>query len=200
MTYRKINAVTGAWAECESCSLHETRTKPVFWRGNPEARLMLIGEAPGEHEDLEGEPFVGRAGALLGSILESIGIEPWDCIIINTIGCRPPENRRPTPLEWRACSPRTYSLIVSVRPAAMVLLGATALTFLHGESKITQWRGKQLAVTIPWRTGNFKVAAVATYHPSYLLRCNDEKVKMAMTNDIRLGLELSSKSYLESGK
>ena len=156
---------------CKSCALGATRTNMVFSDGNPEtARIVLIGEAPGETEDLEGKPFVGRAGQLLNEILAEAGISrEEDLYIINTVKCRPPENRVPTDLEKACCSKFLKAQIDIIKPQAIVLCGATALkSFIELDKKMTisKVRGQWMTVSVD----GVDYRAMTIFHPSYLLR------------------------------
>lgn len=156
---------------CKSCALGATRTNLVFSDGNAEtARIVLIGEAPGETEDLEGTPFVGRAGQLLNEFLAEAGISrEEDLYIINTVKCRPPENRVPTDLEKACCSKFLKAQIDIIKPQAIVLCGATALkSFVELDKKttISKVRGQWMTVTVD----GVDYRAMTIFHPSYLLR------------------------------
>ena len=156
---------------CKSCALGATRTNLVFSDGNAEtAKIVLIGEAPGETEDLEGTPFVGRAGQLLNEFLAEAGISrEEDLYIINTVKCRPPENRVPTDLEKACCSKFLKAQIDIIKPQAIVLCGATALkSFVELDKKttISKVRGQWMTVTVD----GVDYRAMTIFHPSYLLR------------------------------
>jgi DNA polymerase len=150
--------------ECGRCKLSKTRTHIVFGEGNPKAEIMFVGEGPGEQEDLQGRPFVGRAGQLLDKIIEAMGLKRGDVYIANVVKCRPPGNRVPEPDEVAACEPYLFRQIETVAPKIVVALGGTALkALLHDEDvKITKARGHFLA----WRG----VKLMPTFHPSFLLR------------------------------
>lgn len=156
---------------CKSCALGATRTNLVFSDGNPEtARIVLIGEAPGETEDMEGRPFVGRAGQLLNEFLAEAGISrEEDLYIINTVKCRPPENRVPTDLEKACCSKFLKAQIDIIKPQAIVLCGATALkSFVELDKKttISKVRGQWMTISVD----GVDYRAITIFHPSYLLR------------------------------
>jgi len=149
---------------CTRCKLHTLgRTQVVFGVGNPEADLMFVGEAPGADEDIQGEPFVGRAGQLLTKIIEAIGLRREDVYIANVIKCRPPGNRNPEPDEVAQCEPFLFQQVDTVKPKVIVALGKfAAQCLLRSTDPITRIRGKEFtyrdAILIP------------TYHPAYLLR------------------------------
>jgi len=149
--------------DCRRCKLHAGRTKLVFGVGDPAARLMFVGEGPGRDEDLQGEPFVGRAGQLLNRIIEAIGLSRADVYIANVVKCRPPENRNPEPDEVAACRGFLDAQIEIVRPEALVLLGKfAAQTLLDDKRAISRLRGAWHEVR--------GIAAMVTWHPAYLLR------------------------------
>jgi len=148
---------------CRLCPLCETRTRTVFSDGTDTARLMFVGEAPGRDEDLQGVPFVGRAGQLLTKMIEAIQMKRGDVYIANVLKCRPPENRTPVPSEVEKCIPYLEQQIALVRPDLIVALGLSAAQGLLGtKASMGALRG---------RTFEYKgVPLVATYHPAALLR------------------------------
>jgi DNA polymerase len=154
---------------CRRCSLGASRLNVVVSRGNPRARLMVIGEGPGAQEDELGQPFVGRSGQLLDLMLESVGIHSnRDAYVCNIVKCRPPENRKPTALEMAACRPWLDQQIALVDPQVILLAGATAVEGLLGiKGGITKLRGQ-------WRQGEGGSLEgrwlMPIFHPSYLLR------------------------------
>jgi DNA polymerase len=151
-------------AACRKCGLAETRTQTVFARGNPEAKLCFIGEAPGADEDATGIPFVGRAGQLLDKMIGAMGLSPErDVYVCNIIKCRPPGNRKPTPEETDACIPHLHEQLAVVQPRVIVALGNTAVATLLGTTLgISKIRGQ-------WKLYR-QMLVMPTYHPSYLLR------------------------------
>jgi DNA polymerase len=151
----------------DGCGLKATAKNLCFYRGVPKARLMLIGEAPGRDEDLEGKPFVGPAGQLLDKMLGAIGITEQDVHITNIVYWRPPGNRTPTPQEAQVCRPFLERQVELVSPDLVVLLGgAAAKHVLDVAEGIMRTRGRLREVEI----GSYKVRAMATLHPAYLLR------------------------------
>lgn len=156
--------------ECKGCQLYKRRTNLVFGSGNPDAKFMLVGEAPGVEEDLRGEPFVGRAGELLTKIIEAIGLRREDVYIANILKCRPPNNRSPLPDEISSCSPFVLEQIKIIKPKIICALGKFAAQFLIKSSQpITLLRGKF------YELDDIKV--MPTFHPAYLLRNpNDKKL------------------------
>ena len=150
--------------QCQRCDLAKERKHVVVSRGHPSARLMVIGEAPGADEDAQGRPFVDRSGRLLDACLTEVGLEQADDIYIcNLIKCRPPGNRRPTPVELRACRPWLDRQILEVNPEVLLILGATAsAALLECRTPISRLRGQWTQ----WE-GRF---VMPSFHPSYLLR------------------------------
>ena len=150
---------------CNTCSLGETRTNIVFSDGVPNHKLMLIGEAPGYNEDMQGKPFVGKAGQLLDKIFESVGLSrEKDIYICNTLKCRPPNNRDPLPEEKEACRAFLDAQIEILKPKIILLCGKVALTsMLNTSSGITKVRGQ-------WFEGPYGSLMMPIFHPSYLLR------------------------------
>ena len=154
-------------ANFDGCGLKRTAKSLCFARGSETATTMLIGEAPGRDEDLQGKPFVGRAGQLLDRMLASIGLSENDIYITNTVYWRPPGNRTPTPEEIEACAPFLARQIELLNPKLLVLLGgAAAKTLLGVQEGIMRLRGKWLSYACA--TGD--IPAMATLHPAYLLR------------------------------
>jgi DNA polymerase len=151
---------------CTKCPLHKTRLNPVFGEGSPYARLMLVGEGPGEMEDRSGRPFVGRSGQLLTKLLDEIGIKRTEVYIGNIVKCRPPKNRTPKPEEAVKCKPYLLRQIEVISPKVIMALGKTALTYLlNRDLPISRVRGQQFE----W---NGRIV-IPTFHPSYLLRNPD---------------------------
>ena len=154
--------------ECIRCKLHKKRKTIVFGEGNPAAQLMLIGEAPGADEDLQGRPFVGRAGQLLMKMIEAIGFQRSDVYIANVLKCRPPENRNPEPDEIAECSPFLFKQISIIQPKLIIALGTfSAQLLLNSKSSISSLRSR--VYEMPYGR------VVATYHPSFLLRSPQKK-------------------------
>ncbi len=162
-----LDALRAALAAFEGCPLKKTAKSTCFARGNSNSRLMLVGEAPGRDEDLQGQPFVGRAGRLLDRMLAAIGLGPDDVYITNVVYWRPPGNRTPTPQEVQACQPFLERQIELIAPDVLVLLGgAAAKQMLGTDEGIMRLRGK-------WKTfeaGGRAIQTMATLHPAYLLR------------------------------
>jgi uracil-DNA glycosylase len=165
---RALAEVAAEASTCTRCRLAETRTQVVFGAGSPEADLLLIGEAPGFHEDRQGEPFVGAAGQLLTKVLNGIGLERAEVYIANVLRCRPPGNRDPLPDEIEACTPWLVETISIVQPCVVVTLGNFATKFvLNTKQGITRMRGQ----TFPWH-GRW---VIPTFHPAAILHGGGER-------------------------
>lgn len=179
--FASLAEVAVAVATCRRCRLCESRTHTVPGEGDPSARLMLVGEGPGQTEDETGRPFVGAAGGLLDSILAAIEIPRERVFIANVVKCRPPKNRTPLPEEQEACLPYLRRQIELVRPKVLVALGATAAAALLGTRKsLGELRGKV------HRWGG--IPLVATYHPAALLR--NPNWKRPTWDDVRIARQL----------
>ena len=154
--------------DCHDCPLKATRTKLVFGAGNADADIMFVGEAPGADEDVQGEPFVGRAGQLLTKMIEAMGFRRGDVYIANVVKCRPPGNRNPEPDEIESCEPFLFRQIETIRPKVIVALGAfAARTLLKTQDPISRLRG---------RVYDYHGAKlIPTFHPSFLLRSPGQK-------------------------
>ena len=162
-----LAALEAALAGFDGCPLKKTAKHLCFARGNPKARIMFVGEAPGRDEDLEGRPFVGRAGRLLDKMLAAIGLTEADCYITNVVYWRPPGNRTPTPQEVEACKPFLERQMELVGPEILVLLGgAAAKQVLATDDGIMKLRGKWRSIEIAGRA----IRTIATLHPAFLLR------------------------------
>ncbi len=156
---------------CERCALAKTRKNVVFGEGSPKADIVFVGEAPGEEEDNQGRPFVGRAGKLLDQLIERIGIKRSDVFICNVLKCRPPGNRDPEPDEAAACKEYLVTQLDIIRPRVICTLGRHAYnTLLETDAPISRIRGKLTTFR--------GIPLLPTYHPSYLLR-SQTKIKEA---------------------
>ena len=161
-----------AVAACQRCDLHRARTQTVFGVGNPSARWMFIGEAPGMEEDARGEPFVGRAGQLLNAMIRSLGMRREDVFIANILKCRPPGNRDPKPAEAASCRGFLERQVALVDPTLVIAVGRIAAqSLLMTETPIAKLRGKVHTF------GARQWPLLVTYHPAYLLRSPGEKRK-----------------------
>ncbi len=168
-------ALGEAVAGCTACGLCRTRRSTVFGVGPQPAAWMLVGEAPGEQEDLRGEPFVGPAGRLLDQTLAAVGVDrPRDAFIANVLKCRPPGNRNPTPEEVARCEPFLRRQVELLEPRLIVVLGRfAAQSLLRTDASIASLRGR----VHRYRAGAREVPLVVTYHPAYLLRQPTEKAR-----------------------
>ena len=154
--------------QCTRCKLHNRRKTIVFGEGNPSANLMLIGEAPGADEDVQGRPFVGRAGQLLMQMIKAIGFQRSDVYIANVLKCRPPDNRPPEPDEIAQCSPFLMKQVSIIQPKIILALGTfAAQLLLESKSSISYLRNR--VYDMPYGR------VIATYHPSFLLRSPQKK-------------------------
>jgi uracil-DNA glycosylase len=162
-----LDELRGILSGFEGCALRHTATRLVFADGNPEARLMFVGEAPGYEEDKQGLPFVGRSGQLLDKMLTAIGLDRRAVYIANIVPWRPPGNRTPTPQESQICLPFIRRQIELANPDVLVCLGGPSMqTLLEIKDGIMKTRGKWM----PYDTGTREIRAMATLHPAYLLR------------------------------
>ncbi len=175
---RRLAEIRADLGECTRCKLHRGRTKLVFGVGNPEARLMFVGEGPGAEEDLSGEPFVGRAGRKLDEMIRAIGLDRPDVYIANVVKCRPPDNRDPEPDEIETCAPFLARQIEAVRPRVIVTLGAPATrTLLGTRVGITKLRGT-------WHEYR-GIPVMPTYHPAFLLRQYTPENRRKVFDDLK---------------
>lgn len=179
--------------ECTRCTLHENRRSIVFGEGNPNARLMFVGEGPGADEDRQGRPFVGRAGQLLTKMITAMTLDRSEVYIANVVKCRPPRNRNPGPDEIAACCPFLRQQIRVVAPDAIVALGAVAAgTLIETREPISRLRG---------RFHDFEgIPLMPTYHPSFLLRNEqDRRWKAEAWSDLKQVMRLLGLRLPDSG-
>ncbi len=175
----------------KNCNLKKNAKKIVFGDGNPESKIMLIGEAPGANEDNEGLPFVGRAGILLDKMLSAIDLDRKKVYISNIINYRPPENRRPTDEEIKRYLPFIIKHIEIINPKILILLGSTAMNALIGsQTVISKMRGKWLERNF----GNCKTSVIITFHPAFLMRQPAQKkmtwIDLKMVREKKINLKL----------
>ena len=170
--------------DCKRCRLHEGRHKIVFGVGNPETRLVFVGEGPGADEDAQGIPFVGRAGQLLTQMIENTAKKEGlplvrnDVYICNVVKCRPPENRTPLPDEMEICGEFLYRQILAIKPKAICALGGVAAkALLNKKEGVTKLRGNWFK----WRD----IPVMVTYHPSFLLRAYNQTAKREAWEDLK---------------
>lgn len=163
-----LEAIREDIGECVRCKLHEHRNNIVFGEGNPQAKIVFIGEGPGADEDATGRPFVGRAGQLLDKIIQAIGLKREEVYITNVVKCRPPGNRTPERDEVATCEQFLFRQLALIRPHVIVALGSPAFQcILRTKETITRARGE-------WRDWN-GIKVMPTFHPAYLLRSPDKK-------------------------
>ena len=164
--------------DCKRCKLCEKRNKIVFGEGNPQAKVVFVGEGPGAEEDRTGRPFVGAAGELLTKMIEACGWKREEVYICNVVKCRPPQNRDPMPDEVASCRPFLEGQLEALRPQVIVTLGKPATsTLLERPVAITQLRGHWQS----WRG----IPLMPTYHPAYLLRNYTRKTRQEVWDDLR---------------
>jgi DNA polymerase len=176
---------------CNRCRLHETRTNTVFGEGDPDAKILFIGEGPGENEDLQGRPFVGRAGELLNKMIAGMGLKREQVFIANIVKCRPPGNREPAPDEVSTCTTILEKQIEIIRPRVIVTLGRPAAQhMLQQKISISRMRGHWQN----WRG----IRLMPTFHPAYILRNYTEETRAAVWSDLQqvmaeLGMKVPSR-------
>jgi uracil-DNA glycosylase len=175
-----LHAIREDIGDCTRCALHKGRNKIVFADGDPNARLMFVGEGPGADEDAQGLPFVGRAGQLLNNMITAMGLKREEVYIANVVKCRPPGNRTPEPEEANTCMPFLWRQIEAVQPEVIVALGSTAATYLLGlRQPLAGLRGRLHSVR-----GS---RVIVTYHPAYLLR--DPRQKKEAWADLQFAMK-----------
>jgi DNA polymerase len=168
---------------CTKCRLSQGRTQTVFGEGDVDAKIMFVGEGPGENEDLTGRPFVGRAGQLLDKMIAAMGLRREQVYIANIVKCRPPQNRVPALDEVATCTPYLERQIEIIRPLVIVTLGRPAASYLLSNPKLTMGsvRGR-------WHEWH-QIKLMPTFHPSYVLRTYTEAVRKAVWDDLRKVME-----------
>jgi DNA polymerase len=188
---QQLDALHKQYEKCLRCPLAlQGRSQVVFGSGNPDSPLMLVGEAPGQQEDLQGEPFVGRSGKLLTTVLASLGVNRKDIFITNIVKCRPPNNRNPLPLEAETCKNEILVKEIAItQPLIICTLGAIATKDLLGlkNPRITRIRGQQFQLP-PHHLIKKSPIVIPTLHPSYILRSLSKIVDLEA--DLQLALSL----------
>ena len=175
--YENLEELENSFKDCTKCKLCNARQNIVFGVGNPNAKIMFIGEGPGGDEDKQGEPFVGKAGQLMNKAFDVVGIKREEVYIANIVKCRPPNNRDPEEDEIQACMDYLRNQVMIIKPKIIVLLGRIALQNILGkEYKITASRGKWVE-----KKG---IMYMPTWHPAALLR--DETKKIEFLNDLKM--------------
>jgi uracil-DNA glycosylase family 4 len=183
-TIKELEAIAEESRKCRKCDLGELRTNAVPGEGNPAARIMFVGEAPGADEDAQGRPFVGRAGQLLDKIIKACGLKREDVYIGNILKCRPPDNREPRPEEIVACIPYLQRQIELIGPEIIVALGAhAAKTLLDTPKAIGQLRGL-FHEYVPG-IGHKPIKLMPTFHPAYLLRNYSDDNRRKVWEDMK---------------
>lgn len=189
----KLKKLEERWIDCQRCILKDVRKNVVLWRGHPCAKVFIVGEAPGETEDIKGEPFVGASGIELDSMLVDCGVRLHrDIFVANILGCRPPNNNfsKIEPKHIKKCRPRLERMINIVKPKVILLMGGSAAKHLSGITSIGQWKGKETTVEV--LKGDDSYLAIPTYHPSYYLRTGkNKKVRKEIISHIKIALDLS---------
>ena len=190
---KELQELKSAISNIKNCNLKKNSTNIVFSDGNPNAKIMLIGEGPGANEDLEGIPFIGKTGELLDKMLLSINLDRDNVYITNVVNFRPPENRSPTEEEINRYLPCLIKHIEIINPKILILLGSTALNAILGNEKIiSEARGKWVEKKI----GKCNTSIIASFHPAFLMRQPDQKklswndLKMIRKKIIDLGITL----------
>tara|TARA_B100000941_G_C28505746_1_gene557179 strand:+ start:2546 stop:3238 length:693 start_codon:yes stop_codon:yes gene_type:complete len=188
---KNLEALKKSIMSLKNCDLKKQAKNIVFSDGNPKSKIMLVGEAPGANEDLEGLPFVGRAGILLDKMLSAINLDRKKVYISNIVNFRPPENRRPTEVEINRYLPFITKHIEIIKPKILVLLGSTAMNALIGNGVvISKMRGKW----IEKKFGNFKTSVIITFHPAFLMRQPAQKkmswMDLKMIRDKKANLKI----------
>jgi DNA polymerase len=179
--FETLQQLRDAIGDCRRCQLSEGRSNIVFGDGNPDADLVFVGEAPGRDEDIQGEPFVGKAGQLLTRIINAMGLTREDVYICNVIKCRPPNNRDPLPSEIAMCEPFLKEQLDIIKPRVICALGSFASqTLLKSEVRISRLRGQL--------RDYYGVPLMPTYHPSFLLR--NPQAKREVWEDIQQVMKL----------
>ena len=180
-------SLRGEVSACEKCELHRGRTQTVFGVGDTRADWMIIGEAPGAEEDRQGEPFVGRAGKLLNSMLEAVGLAREQVYIANILKCRPPNNRDPKPEEVNQCEDYLARQVRMIQPQIILAVGRIAAqNLLKVDTPIGRMRGQE------YRYPGSDIPVIVTYHPAYLLRSPREKRKS--WQDLQMAMSIYQQS------
>jgi DNA polymerase len=166
---------------CTRCRLCETRKNTVFGEGSVDAKIFFIGEGPGENEDLQGRPFVGRAGEMLNKWIAAMGLRREDVYIANIVKCRPPGNRVPMPDEVATCTPYLQRQIEIIRPRVIVTLGLPALKYMTNDPRLTMGRSRG-----QWREWRGGIKLMPTFHPAYVLRSYNDETRAAVWSDLKM--------------
>jgi len=189
---KKLQELKDSISKIKNCQLRKSSTNIVFSDGNPDAKIMIVGEGPGANEDLEGVPFIGRTGELLNKMLLSINLDRDNVYISNVVNYRPPENRNPTEEEIARYLPYLIKHVEIINPKILILLGSTALNTIIGNDKvISDARGKWIEKKI----GSCNTLVIASFHPAFLMRQPDQKklswIDLKMINKKILDLKIN---------
>ncbi len=167
-----LQSIAQEVSACQKCELHKSRTQTVFGRGNPDANWLFVGEAPGYHEDQQGQPFVGAAGKLLNLMISALGMTHEQVFIANMLKCRPPDNRDPLPEEIEKCESYLHRQLALIKPKVIVALGKVSATaLLKSNVALSKLRGEV------HHYGSDDIPLIVTYHPAYLLRRPGQKAE-----------------------
>ncbi|MEM3696262.1 MAG: type-4 uracil-DNA glycosylase [Candidatus Bathyarchaeia archaeon] len=194
----QLETIASEILNCKKCPLHKTRKNAVPGEGNPNAKIMVVGEAPGYWEDVQGRPFVGAAGKFLDTLLASIGFSREDVFIANVLKCRPPRNREPTPKEIQTCTPYLDRQILAVQPKFIVTLGNYSTAYIFSKANlpfpsITQVHGKIYEASVL----GIRLTIFPTFHPAAALY--SAQYKKELTNDFqKLKGELEKRELIRS--
>lgn len=167
---------------CKKCRLCESRSNTVFGEGDVDAKIVFIGEGPGENEDLQGRPFVGRAGEMLNKWIAGMGLRREDVFIVNIVKCRPPGNREPAPDEVATCTPYLQRQLEIIRPKVIVTLGLPSLKYMMSDPKLAM--GRSRGTWREWRG----IKLMPTFHPAYILRNYTAETRAAVWSDLKMVL------------
>ena len=200
-TKDRLEHLRVSWAEgCTRCGLHRKRHHVVFGTGNPDAIIAVVGEAPGEEEDQQGEPFVGPSGKLLDGFFRRVGLDRSDLYILNMVKCHPPFNRNPTQEEIQACAPFLHLQLAIVQPRVILAVGGVAGRFLAGvpeDTAVGYLRKRDWLYTND--TTGVVAPLVVTYHPSYVLRNIRENWELAKETSRKIEIDLGKVLRLIDG-
>lgn len=195
---RRLQVLDGlekGWRGCSACDLHKSRSKVVFWRGNPEAKIVVVGGSPRIDEDERGLPFAGENGRVLDDVLRLARLDPpEDIFAIDMVGCRPPRDISPTPDQVAACAERTHAMIMTVNPRVLVLMGGVAAR-LAGVSTVNPWRGSIMeSCSFLLKQGKPTIPAVITWHPSLITGGVDRLgLQRNMVSDIKVARSVANR-------
>lgn len=188
----RLDQLALSWGGCVSCELSRSRQCVVFHRGNPNAAIAIVGDAPGRAEEARGVPFAGQAGKVIDALLIEAKVSFADVCFLNMIGCRTPGGRAPQRNELKACEPRTLDMLRTIDPAVVLMVGLVAARGLSEVTSIGPWRGTPVTVSL----GACKTTrGVVTYHPAFLANATDStKVHRQMLSDVKVARAIASQS------